>query len=228
MNKDFMNSIDIFNRSLAINSKNLPAIKNLSYLYASTSRWDTAVVLLSKGIEIDSTDMDLYVRRAQLYYSKNYTKRALDDYLVILASGDSSKLYLKRAGIGYSYNLQPRQAIEYLLEAYKSDSTDYETCSFLGQCYSRINDMKNSASYYKKAIKILYPINIQLGYTYSLCAESQKSYDANKDAIDSYLKAYAINKEPGNLLSIANIYDEKLNDKENAINFCNKLNENLN
>jgi tetratricopeptide (TPR) repeat protein len=137
----------------------------------------------------------------------------------MLASGDSSKLYLKRAGIGYSYNLQPKQAIVYLLEAYKSDSTDYETCSFLGQCYNRINDMKNSVFFYKKAIKIVLPLNIQLGYTYSLCAESQKSNGANKDAIDSYLKSYSINKEPGILLSIANIYDEKLSDKKNAINY---------
>ncbi|MGD0341395.1 MAG: hypothetical protein ABSA76_06790 [Bacteroidales bacterium] len=100
MKGDFPNAIELYNKSLAIYNKDLNAIKNLSYLYALTVSTDTAIQLLTNGIRIDSTDIDLYIRRAQLYYIKHYTKRALDDYLVDLASGDSSKLYLKRIGIG--------------------------------------------------------------------------------------------------------------------------------
>jgi len=76
--------------------------------------------------------MDLYARRAALNYSRNLTKRALDDYLKILSSGDSSFLYLKRAGIGYTNNLQPKEAIIYLLKAYDKDSSDYENIEFSG------------------------------------------------------------------------------------------------
>jgi tetratricopeptide (TPR) repeat protein len=184
---------------------------------------DTAIQLLTRGIEIDSTDMDLYLGRAQLNYSKNYTKRALDDYKVILASGDSSKLYLKRIGIGYSFNFQPREAIDYLLMAYKVDSVDYETCSFLGQCYYKIKDLKNSIFYYKKVLKILMPVYTQLGYTYDLCAESQKDKGDYRDAIASYLKAYAINADPNINMIIANLYDEKLNNKERAIYYYQRF-----
>ncbi len=108
---------ELYNKSLSINSRNIPALKNLSYLYAAGMKADTAIQLLSRGMEYDSTDIDLYIRRAQLYYFKHYTKRALDDYLVVLASGDSSVVFLKRAGIGYSNNLQPGMAIKYLLLA---------------------------------------------------------------------------------------------------------------
>jgi tetratricopeptide (TPR) repeat protein len=219
----FYDAIDLYNKSLSINNKNLSAIKNLSYLYASTMNSDTAVQILSRGIEIDSTDMDLYMRRAQINYSKNYTKRALDDYLVLLASGDSSKLYLKRAGIGYSYNLQPKEAIRYLLLAYKADSNDYETSSFLGQCFYKIKDMKNSIYYYKKVIDILMPIYSQMGLTYYLNADSQKDNGNYNDAIASYLKAYAINSDPSINMIIANIYDEKLNNKERAISYYQRF-----
>ncbi len=167
--------------------------------------------------------MDLYIRRAQLNFSKNYTKRALDDYMVVLASGDSSKLYLKRIGIGYSYNLQPKEAIVYLLKAYKVDSVDYETCSYLGQCYYKVKDMKNSIYYYKKVLKILMPVNTQLGLTYVLCAESQKADEEYRNAIASYLKAYAINSDPNINMIIANIYDEKLNNKERAIYYYQRF-----
>jgi tetratricopeptide (TPR) repeat protein len=167
--------------------------------------------------------MDLYIRRAQLYYIKHYTKRALDDYLVVLASGDSSKLYLKRIGIGYNYNFQPSEAIFYLLKAYKSDSTDFETCSFLGQCYLKINDMNNSVYYYKKALGILTPLNTQIGLTYELCAESLKGNGSNKEAIDNYLKAYSINSDPNIYMIVANLYDEKLNNRDMAISYYQKF-----
>lgn len=220
---DYPSATDLYNKSLSVNNKNLTAIKNLSFLYASAMDPDTAIQLLTRGIEIDSTDMDLYIRRAQINYSKNYTKRALDDYKIILASGDSSKLYLKRIGTGYSYNFQPKEAIVYLLMAYKADSVDYETCSYLGQCYYKIKDMKKSIYYYKKVLKILMPVNSQLGLTYVLCAESQKANEDYKDAIDSYLKAYAINGDPNINMIIANIYDEKLENKERAIYYYQRF-----
>jgi len=224
---DFSIATDLYNKSLSINNKNLTAIKNLSYLYASTMNSDTAIQILSNGIEIDSSDIDLYVRRAQLYYSKNYTKRALDDYLVVLASGDSSKIYLKRVGIGYSYNLQPQKAIVYLLKAYKTDSADYETCSYLGQCYYKIKEMKSSIYYYNRAIKILTPVEKQLGLTYVLHGDSHYSNGRYQDAVTSYLKAQNRWTDPNNYMKIANIYDEKLNNTHNAINYYQKFLDNL-
>jgi tetratricopeptide (TPR) repeat protein len=217
--ENFEEAIGLFNKSLSIDNKNLAAIKNLSYLYASTSRWDTAVAILNIGIKIDPADMDLYARRAQLFYLRNYTKRAMDDYLVILASGDSSKLYLKRAGIGYSYNLQPAKAIPYLLLAHKSDTTDYETCSYLGQCYAVTEDQKSSILFYKKAVKTLLPLHLQLGKTYFLCAQSMQDAGYNKDAVNSYKRAFEIDYNINNLMIIANLYDEKLGDKVNAIKY---------
>jgi tetratricopeptide (TPR) repeat protein len=219
---NFDDAITLYNKSLSINQKNLLAIKNLAYLYAITMRSDTALQFLTRGIEIDSTDMDLYLSRANIYYSKKYTKRALDDYLKILASGDTSKQYLKRIGIGYCNNMQPKESIPFLLKAYKLDSLDYEICSYLGQSYSKIKDIPNSIKYYKKEINILLPVNGQLGYTYYLYAESQKAAGLFKEAIASYLRSQQISNNPNNYMIIANLYDDKLKDRSNAINYYQK------
>jgi hypothetical protein len=48
-------------------------------LYAA----DTALKLLSKGIAIDSTDIDLYARRAAINYTISDFKKALSDNLII-------------------------------------------------------------------------------------------------------------------------------------------------
>jgi tetratricopeptide (TPR) repeat protein len=220
---DFAEAIDLYGKSLQLNYRNPAAIRNLAYLYAVTGKIETAIETLTMGIGIDSTDMDLYISRAQLNYSKNYTKKALDDYLVILASGDSSKLYLKRAGIGYSYNLEPDKAIPYLLLAFKADSSDYETSSYLGQCYFKIQDNKNSIRYYTKAIDILTPVKLQLGKTFELIAQSQKANKDMKDAIANYQNAYSNDPDPNIYMEIANIYDDKLHNKEKAIIYYQKF-----
>ncbi len=163
-----------------------------------------------------------------MYYSKHYTKRALDDYLVVLASGDSSKLYLKRIGIGYCNNLQPEEGIRYLLKAYRKDSSDYETCSYLGQSYYNLKDMKKSIYYYDKVISILTPVSKQLGLTYILYAESQKGGGMYKEAVKSYLKSLDLKPDPNIYMIVGNICDEKLNDRGNAIYYYQKFLDNLN
>jgi tetratricopeptide (TPR) repeat protein len=214
---DFESAIDLYNKSLALNPKNTTAIKNLSYLYSSTYRADTAIKLLTRAIEIDPEDMDLYVRRGGLHYLINYNKRALNDYLTVLRSGDSTTLYLKRAGIGYSNNLQPEEAVSYLLKAYKKDSTDYETTSYLGRNYNDLNDAKRSIYYYKRTLKILTPAVQQTEIATIMLAESQKKGGFYKESIDTYKNALKISTDVKLYMLIANIYDEKLNDSQNAI-----------
>ena len=212
-------AIEMFNKSLALNTKNINAIKNLAYLYAVTSRIDTAIQLLTRGTEMDSTDMDLYARRAALYYSINYNKKALNDYLKILNSGDSTTLYLKRAGIGYTNNLQPGEAIVFLLRAYHKDLTDFETLNFLARNYRDIKDLKNSAYYYKKIIENLKPAIPQLGMNYILLAEVLKSDSRYSEAISAYLSSQEYRSDNSIYIDIANLYDEKLKDAPNAIQY---------
>jgi tetratricopeptide (TPR) repeat protein len=214
---DFETAIGLYNKSLALNPKNTSAIKNLSYLYASTYRADTAIKLLTRAIGIDPEDMELYVRRGGLHYLINYNKRALNDYLKVLSSGDSATLYLKRAGIGYSNNLQPKEAVEYLLKAYGKDSNDYETTNYLGRSYFDLNDLKNSIYFYKRTLKILAPAVQQRGIASVMLAESQKKGGKYKEAIETYLDALKTSPDLSLYLIIANIYDEKLEDPKNAI-----------
>jgi tetratricopeptide (TPR) repeat protein len=175
------------------------------------------------GIETDSTDLDLFIRRAALNFSYNFTKRAMDDYLRILATGDSTLLYIKRAGIGYHYNLQNGKAVEYLKIAFKKDSTDFEVSTFLARSYERMQDYKNSAYYYKSIIRNLNPALMQLSYTYVSLAQILKSDELYKEAIVNFLLGQKYGPERNTDIIIANIYDEKLNDIPNAIRYYQKV-----
>lgn len=216
-------AIEYYNKSLAINPNNISSIKNLSFLYASTLRGDTALKLLTMGIGIDPTDMDLYIRRAALNFSFNYTKRALDDYLKILSTGDSTLLYIKRAGIGYNYNLQPEKAIKYLLIAYKKDSTDIEVSTFLARNYEKLKDFKKSAFYYRSIINNLNPYLMQISFAYVALGEILKSDGLYKESIENFLLGQKFGPERNTDMIIANIYDEKLNDIPNALRYYQKV-----
>jgi tetratricopeptide (TPR) repeat protein len=217
--EEFDKAIDLYNRSLTLNAKNINAIKNLSFLYASTGSFDTAIQLLTRGIGIDPSDMDLFVRRAALNFSRNYTKRAMDDYLKILASGDSSVLYLKRAGIGYSNNLQPDQAVKYLILAYGKDTLDVEVSRYLSQNFRKLHDLENSACFIRHIINTVKPALIQMSSAYFNLGELYKEDNLYKESIAAYLNSNEINPSPGIYLIIANLYDEKLKDRINAINY---------
>jgi tetratricopeptide (TPR) repeat protein len=225
--EDFETATQLYNKSLSINDRDLTAIKNLAYLYSVAGRADTAIQLLTRGIEIDSTDPDLYLSRASLYYAGHYTNSALDDYMVVLSTGDSSRLYLKRIGIGFCNNLQPREAVIYLLKAYNKDPTDYETCSYLGQSYYKLKDMESSIYYYEKEIEILTPVIQQLGLTYILSGESQKDNGMYKEAIASYKKSLALKPDVNIYMIMANLYDDKLKDRDKAVYYYQKFLDNL-
>ncbi len=225
-NNNYNYATYLYNKSLSLNERDMTAIKNLAYIYSETIVIDTAIQLLTKGITIDSSDMDLYASRAALNYSVRNFENALNDYLVLLSSGDSSQIYLKRTGICYSRELQPKEAIKYLLKAYEADSFDYETCSYLGQSYFKLKDMQNSIFYYNREINILNPLSVQLGLTYVLYAESQKANSMYPQAIKSYLKAQNLKPDPNLYMIIANLYDNKLNDKKKSIYYYQKFLDN--
>jgi tetratricopeptide (TPR) repeat protein len=216
---DFDIAIEWFNSSLALNPDNINSIKNLAYLYSVTADVDTALQLLTKGIQIDSTDIDLYERRAAINFTIFNYKKALDDYLKILSSGDSSVLYLKRAGIGYANSLQPQKAIEYLLKAYDKDTSDYLVLSYLAQNYMQLFDMKNCVYYYRCLIKMATPAVTQLGLNYLLLAEVLKADNQYLEAISAYIKSQEYRSDNNVYMSIANIYDEKLKDTPKAIRY---------
>jgi tetratricopeptide (TPR) repeat protein len=216
---DFNEAIYWFNYSLSLNPKNINALKNLAYIYAGTVSAQTGIKLLNQGINIDSTDMDLYARRAAINFTILNYVRALNDYLKILASGDSSVLVLKRIGIGYAKYNQPKKAIPYLLKAHQIDTADLEVVSSLAQNYMVVEDYKQSELYYKTLLKMLDPFEVQIGLNWILLAEVLKKDDQNAEAIQAYLKSQAYRSDNSVYMIVANLYDEKLKDYPKAIRY---------
>ncbi|HLN55315.1 MAG TPA: tetratricopeptide repeat protein [Bacteroidales bacterium] len=219
----YREAIGFYNKSMAIFGKNIDAIRNLSFLYPYVNKMDTAITLLDKAIALDPDDVDLYARRATIFWAKHYNKRALNDYLKILSLGDSSVLYLKRAGICYVNNLQHRESVKYLLKATMKDTTDFETMNYLANSYYSINNLKQSQLYYHKVLDLLSPFPSQMAYTHMMLGEVYKDDGKYSEAIDNYMKCQKYDPKISVSMMIANIYDEKLNDMPKAITYYKRF-----
>jgi tetratricopeptide (TPR) repeat protein len=215
MHKDAMH---MYERSLSLNARNLNAIKNLSYLYAAQFGADTAIQLLTKGISIDSTDIDLYTRRASINFTVSRYVEALPDYLKIVGSGDSTLLNLKRTGI-CSIQRNFRDAAKYLLLAYKKDSTDTDIISNLGMVYRLMGDHKSCIRFYKIYLRRIEPVEAELGLVNLLIAQEYREDNQNKKAVTAFIKSQEYRSDDNVIMIIANLYDEKLNDSRNAIRY---------
>jgi tetratricopeptide (TPR) repeat protein len=209
----------MFTRSIALNKKNTNAIKNLAYLYAQNIGADTAVQLLTKGIAVDSTDMDLYARRAAINYTVYRYKEALNDYTKILSSGDSSFLNLKRTGLSSAQMLQPKKAVIFLLKAHEKDSSDLECISNIALNYKILGETKKSIYFYRKFLSRLEPLEAQLGLGNLLLAEQLKNDGQYSKAIAAYIKSQEFRSDDNVIMIVANLYDEKLKDTPKAIRY---------
>jgi tetratricopeptide (TPR) repeat protein len=218
-NRDFEKAIDMYEHSLAINPKNINAIKNLAYLNARTFSVNTAIKLLTTGIEIDSSDMDLYARRATINFSIYNYQKSLEDYLKILSAGDSSAFNLKRAGLSYANLTKTNEAVFFLQKAHDKDTSDIETLSNLALNLWHIKDYRNSIVYYKTLIKTLNPVIAQVGLYNLLLAGVLKDDDQVVDAINAYLKSQEFRSDASVIMIVANLYDERLKDYPKAIRY---------
>jgi tetratricopeptide (TPR) repeat protein len=212
-------AIDMFKRSLFLNRTNINAIKNLAYLYAGTVSADSAIQLLSGGIRIDSSDMDLYARRAAINYTIFNYKDALHDYQKLLSTGDSAFLNLKRTGMSSAQTLQPKNAVKFLLLAHQKDTSDLEVISNLALNYKILGETKSSIFYYRKFLKTLAPLEDQLGLGNLLLAEGLKEDGQYSKAVTAYIKSQEFRSDDNVIGIIANLYDEKLKDTPKAIRY---------
>jgi len=215
--EQFDTAIMLYEKSCRINNKNVAALKNLSYLYLQKDMVDTAIYQLTKGLSIDSTDYDLYNRRADIYFSQNLHFKAGIDYHKVLLYGDSTKIVLKRLGIGLLYNQQNIEAIDYLKSAYKKDTSDFEISSYLGQAYFNLKQYKKSINYYNNVLTILSSFAKQIDYTHVLIADSYRDSSLYNEALSHYIKSFNNKYSARICMTIANLYDKELKNYDKAI-----------
>lgn len=148
--------------------------------------------------------------------SRNYSE-AIKTGHVLLNYGDSSTFVLNNLAKSYFLLLDYPNALKYFL-IIKDRAFDNEGLYYnIGLSYRGVKDFKNAIPYFEKAIKE--GVSPKIATYYGLLGDSYESINQNEAANKAYKKGLQFENNGSLLYNIALVYETKLNDKKNAINY---------
>jgi tetratricopeptide (TPR) repeat protein len=179
---------------------------------------DTAIAEISRQIELNNSDAELYVLRGNLHMDKQDYEKAVNDYTkAIKINPDDVAAYNNRGQV-YASIGETKQAIKDYKKAIKIGPENINAYINRGNAYYSRQSYRKAISDYTRAIKIDPEISlayINRGITYF----REKSFS---NAINDFSKALELdNRDAGTYLLRSNAYYSK-GEYMQTINDCSK------
>lgn len=203
--------------AIKIDSNNFNAYKKLAKLENDSPGTSKKAYLL-KANQLNPRDAEVAAALADSYFRANQFSKAEETLKPALAA-DSSSLILLNAKVPVSMALEKYpeaiKAGRTLLEKYGTPS---ENLFFqMALSHREIKDYKTAIAYLEKAIKA--GISTKIASYYGLLGDSYENINQNKEAIKVYKRGLLFENNGSLYYNIALVYENKLNDKKNAINY---------
>lgn len=219
LNKGEMNlaKIDYLQKANAINPTDAEVVFDLCEIYFKMNFFDKASNILEPALSADSTNLQLLKMKMPISMAKKKYDESIQTGQKLLSYGDSSTFVLNNLGKSYFFILDYKNALKSFL-AIESKSTDSETLNYsIGLSYRGLKDYKNAIPYLEKAIQE--GISTKIASYYGLLGDSFESVNKNTEANASYKRGLQFENNGSLLYNIALVYETKLNDKKNAIDY---------
>jgi tetratricopeptide (TPR) repeat protein len=212
-----------FSEVLKIDSNNFNACKQLASL-EQDPRSAAKKTFLLKANQLNTLDADVAANLAAIYFKDNLFNKA-EETLILAMKADSNNLQLLNSSMPIYLALKKySEAIvngKKLLEQHKAGSENnvpLENLLFqMAMNYRGIKDYKTAANYLQMAIKE--GISSKIASYYGLLGDSYESMNQNKEAVEVYKRGLLFENNGSLYYNIALVYEDKLNDKKNAISY---------
>ncbi|SMC97783.1 tetratricopeptide repeat protein [Pedobacter nyackensis] len=202
---------------IKIDSNNFNAYKQLAKL-ESDPQSQSKKAYLVKANQLNATDAEVAAQLADLYFKNNLFSKA-DEILKPALNADNNNLLLLNVKMPLDMilkrNTEAIKTGKILIEANKNPSA--HLLLQMASSYREIRDYKTAISYLEQAIKE--GISPKIASYYGLLGDSYESMNQNKEAIEIYKKGLQFENNGSLYYNIALAYENKLNDKKNAINY---------
>lgn len=190
---------------------------DLCEIYFKTKRFTDAKKVLDPALKADSLNLRLLKMKMPIDMSTLNYKASIQTGQQLLSYGDSSSFVLNNLAKSYYLMLDYPNALKYFLIA-EEKSEGNETLFYnIGLSYRGIKDYKNAIPYLQKAIKE--GISPAIATYYGLLGDSFEMTSKNDAANAAYKKGLQFENNGTLLYNIALLYETRLNDKKNAINY---------
>ena len=179
-----------------------------------------AIEMLRRGLNIDSTLVNLKKLMGLAYYKKKSYHKAIGVFEDMLQNGDSSLFISKYMGLSLLAARIFNEAAGYLEFVVKDDTTNAENYYYLAVALNGDYQYKRSQFCFNKSLELLKPDPMLLSDIYLKMADNSRNLEQFNQALKEYDLAVKFN--PTNLEAIfkkASTYDYLLKDKEMALKY---------
>lgn len=217
------------NKTIELDSTDVKAYVLLARIYSATEEFDLALEYMDKAIELDPLNKEHYMQAGDIHVLRNHNFKAIPMYLKAYEIG-KDPYDARNLGFCY-YKIKKFEKSKYYLKIADADGLDLQVKTHLGNIYQQQGTMDTSIMYYNQALEIIMPDFDSQFNLFKSKAESYYYLGNYEKAIENYLLAYNTNVKSvwlkvgknNILIDIAAIYEEKLNDKQKAIEYLEKV-----
>jgi tetratricopeptide (TPR) repeat protein len=219
LNKDDINTekIKYLRKANTLNPTDADVAFSLCEIYFKMNFFAGADKVLQPAIAADSTNLQLLKMKMPISMANKKYDESIATGFKLLSYGDSSTFVLNNLAKSYFLKLDYRNALKYFLiindKAFDNEGLYYN----IGLSYRGIKDYKNAAPFFEKAIKE--GISTKIASYYGLLGDSFEEINKNEEANAAYKRGLLFENNGSLLYNIALVYETKLNDKKNAINY---------
>lgn len=212
-----INRVEYLRKANNLNNEDAEVAFDLAELYFKMNFMDKAAAVIAPALKADSANLQLLKMKMPINTAENKYKESIATGQKLLGLGDSSTFVMNNLGKAYYLSLDYRNALKYFL-LIKENTTDNEALYYnIARSYRGVKDYSNTVLYLQKAIKE--GVSPLAASYYGLLGDSFENLGKNEDANQAYKKGLDFENDGSLLYNIAQVYENKLNDKKNAISY---------
>ncbi|MBN1597554.1 MAG: hypothetical protein JW894_04630 [Bacteroidales bacterium] len=216
-----------YEKAFSINNNDQLTANKLVNLYNKIEKYKRAISVCDIILSKDSTNAK-FIKLKGLTSFYNYDFETTEKcFYYLYEIGDTGKFVLKYLGISEFKNGYYINSRNHLLEVYKQDSSDIDVCVFLAKGFLNSPYPDKSFYFLDRAEALLQPDSLSMA---SLYIERQSIYSALEiydKALECYKIAYSYNAKPEYLFYMASVYQNRLEDPNQALRYYNTFIESL-
>nr|WP_121271259.1 tetratricopeptide repeat protein [Pedobacter schmidteae] len=218
-------AVGLYNDVITADSSNFNAYKQLAKLSPDLQSSSTKSLLI-KANRLNNSDAEVAAQLSDFYFRENQFTKA-EEVLKPALETDSNNLLLLNAKIPVCMALKKyNQAIKTGKKIIATHKTPPENLLFqMAMSYRGVKDYKTATSYFQFAIKEA--VSPKIASYYGLLGDSYESMNQNKEALETYKRGLLFENNGSLYYNIALLYEDKLNDKKNAISYYNQYLESI-
>ncbi len=181
-------AIYYFEKAVRLNPEDYLTVTRLSNLYVRHGTVKNGLLITDRYLQYDSSNVQVLRLNAYMHFLSGDYGKAVSQYLKCMANGDSSFLAMKFLGLSYHQNEDMYMAATYLDKAYRQDTTDMETCLYLGISVGWTMDKQKGIGYLKKVLTMIFPADELVVRVYRELGDLYMAWSKPGEAIPYYMR----------------------------------------